>query len=55
MLADLQARLEGRPYVFKLVHRIGDDMDRIRRLRAYEESRQVDLADYVKLDSPATE
>lgn len=54
MLADLQARLEGRPYVFKLVHRIQDDIRRICQLRAFEEQEQVDLADYVSLDTPAT-
>ena len=25
MVADLKARLEGRPYIFKLAHRITDD------------------------------
>ena len=52
MLADLQARLEGRPYIFKLVHRIADDIQRIAQLRAFEDAHGVDLADYVGLDSP---
>ncbi|MCD6303335.1 MAG: hypothetical protein J7M21_00040 [Planctomycetes bacterium] len=50
MEADLRARLEGRPYIFKLAHRISDDLERIRRLRAFEESCGVDLGDYVKMD-----
>ena len=50
MLTDLQARLEGRPYIFKLAHRITDDIERIRRLRQFEEACGVDLSDYVKLE-----
>lgn len=47
MVADLKARLEGRPYIFKLAHRIADDLDRIARLRAFEQQENVDLGDYV--------
>lgn len=48
MAQDLKARLEGRPYIFKLAHRIVDDLDRIDLLRAFEQEQGVDLADYVK-------
>ncbi len=48
MVADLQARLDGRPYIFKLAHRIGDDLERIARLRGFEQEHGVDLGDYVK-------
>jgi len=51
MAADLKARLEGRPYIFKLAHRIADDLERIRRLREFEQGCDIDLADYVKLES----
>ena len=51
MVADLKARLEGRPYIFKLAHRITDDLDRIERLRQTENRLGVDLSDYVKLES----
>jgi hypothetical protein len=51
MVADLQARLEGRPYIFKLAHRITDDLERIRRLRQFEQSVGVDLGDHVKMES----
>jgi len=51
MVADLQARLEGRPYIFKLANRIADDLERIGRLKAFEESCGVDLGDYVELDT----
>ena len=50
MVADLEARLNGGPYLFKLAHRITDDLDRIRRLRDFEESCGVDLGDYVQME-----
>ena len=50
MAADLRARLDGRPYIFKLAHRIVDDLERIERLRSFERRCDVDLTDYVKLD-----
>lgn len=51
MEADLKARLEGRPYIFKLAHRIADDLERIDRLRDFEKSCDADLGEYVKLES----
>ena len=50
MEADLTARLEGRPYIFKLAHRIADDLERIGTLRAFEQKHKVDLSDYVTLE-----
>ena len=50
MVADLRARLEGGPYIFKLAHRIADDLERIDRLRAFERNNRVDLSDFVELD-----
>jgi hypothetical protein len=50
MIADLQARLEGRPYIFKLASRIADDLERIERLRQFERSSGADLGNYVKLE-----
>ncbi len=50
MVADLQARLSGGPYIFKLASRITDDLERIRRLREFEQSHDVDLSDYVRLE-----
>jgi len=49
MLEDLQNRLEGKPYIFKLANRIKDDVARIARLKEFEQTHGVDLADYVKL------
>ena len=48
MLTDLQNRLEGRPFIFKLANRIRDDISRIEKLRSFEEKHGVQLADYVK-------
>ena len=36
MLKDLKDRLKGRPYIFKLVNRIKDDLKRIEKLKANE-------------------
>ena len=49
MLDDLQNRLEGKPYIFKLSTRIKDDVQRIEQMKAFEESHDIDLADYVSL------
>ncbi|RKY13554.1 MAG: hypothetical protein DRP52_02465 [Planctomycetota bacterium] len=51
MLEDLENRLEGKPYIFKLANRIKDDVERIRRLQVFEQENGIDLADYVKLES----
>ncbi len=50
MLADLKARMEGRPYIFKLAQRISDDMERIEKLQAYEADNSVDLGGYVEMN-----
>jgi len=47
MLDDLRNRLAGKPYIFKLVHRIQDDIERIEAMRKFEAEHQVDLAEYV--------
>jgi hypothetical protein len=44
---DLEERLAGRPYVFKLASRIEDDLARIRRMGAFEDKWTVNLKDYV--------
>jgi hypothetical protein len=50
MLEDLQNRLEGKPYIFKLANRIKDDVERIAVLQAFERAHGIDLSDYVTLD-----
>ena len=49
MLADLQARLNNKPYIFKLANRISDDIDRIKRLDKFEQSNKIDLSGYIEL------
>ena len=49
MLGDLRNRLAGKPYIFKLVHRIQDDIERIEEMRRFEAEHNIDLADYVEL------
>jgi 6-phosphogluconate dehydrogenase len=51
MLEDLENRLEGKPYIFKLANRIKDDVKRIHGLQSFERDNDIDLADYVKLES----
>jgi hypothetical protein len=49
MLDDLQNRLAGKPYIFKLANRIKDDIARIEQMQAFEREHNVDLADFVEL------
>ena len=49
MLDDLQNRLAGKPYIFKLANRIKDDIERIGQMQKFEVEHNVDLADYVDL------
>ncbi len=49
MLDDLKNRLAGKPYIFKLVNRIKDDIDRIEEMRQFESEHGVDLTEHVKL------
>lgn len=49
MLDDLKNRLAGKPYIFKLVNRINDDVARIEEMQKFEQEHDIDLADYVKM------
>ncbi len=49
MLDDLQNRLEGKPYIFKLANRIKNDVERIEQMRKFEEEHNIDLTEYVEL------
>jgi hypothetical protein len=44
MLADLNDRLHGGPYIFRLASRIQDDMVRVSRLSRFERETGVNLA-----------
>jgi hypothetical protein len=47
MLDDLRNRLAGKPYIFKLVHRIQDDIKRIEEMRSFETEHKIDLTEYM--------
>ncbi len=49
MQDDLENRLAGKPYIFKLVNRIKEDIERIGQIEKFEKEHNVDLADYVEL------
>ncbi len=49
MRNDLENRLQGKPYIFKLANRIQEDMERILTLQKFETENHVDLADYVTI------
>ena len=49
MLDDLENRLDGKPYIFKLANRIKDDIERIEEMRKFEEEHKIDLTEYVEL------
>ena len=48
MMRDLKERLRGKPYIFKLVNRIQDDLARIGKLGDYEKKHRVNLAEHMK-------
>ena len=48
MLEDLSNRLAGRPHIFKPADRIAEDIDRIEKLKGFEQIHHVDLSDYVQ-------
>jgi len=47
MLDDLRNRLAGKPYIFKLVHRIQDDIGRIEEMQKFEAEHKIDLTEYI--------
>ena len=47
MEADLNARLEGRPYIYKLATRIKEDLVRIEKLKTYEEDFNINLSAFL--------
>jgi hypothetical protein len=49
MVADLNDRLSGKPYVLRLAHRIEDDLQRIRQMSTLERDHGIDLAEFLDL------
>jgi hypothetical protein len=46
MIRDLEDRLKGKPYIFKLVNRIEEDIARIRKIKGYEERHKINLINF---------
>jgi len=51
MLEDLEKRLSCKPYIFKLVNRIKDDINKVKKMQKYEAENNIDLAEYIELDN----
>ena len=51
MEEDLRRRLNRKPYIYRLMNRIEEDLRRIARLRAYEEAQGVDLGVFLKSET----
>ena len=49
MLEDLNNRLADKPYIFKLVNRINDDIERIQEMKNFEDKHNIDLSNYIEL------
>lgn len=49
MIDDLKNRLDGKPYIFKLVNRINEDVGRITEMMAFENENGFDLAKHIDL------
>ena len=47
VVGDLQARKDGKPFVFKLNTRIEEDLQRIEKLNKYEKAHGIDLGFYL--------
>ncbi len=48
LLADLKARLEGKPYVLRLGERISEDIERVKKLVEIEKRYRVKLGEMIK-------
>lgn len=47
MQMDLEDRLVGKPYIFKLVNRIEEDIEGIKKIRIYEEENKINLKEFI--------
>lgn len=47
MLSDLQQRLEGKMYIFRLVNKIEQDIEGIKKLQLYEKDHNINLNNFI--------
>ena len=50
MKRDLEDRRDGKPFIFKLVNRIEEDLARIEELAGFEEKNGVNLSDFLETE-----
>ena len=50
MKRDLEDRRDGKPFIFKLVNRIEEDLARIEELAGFEEKHGVNLSDFLETE-----
>lgn len=51
MVSDLQSRLKGEPFIFKLANQIDADLQGIEALRTFENKQSINLGDFINLSS----
>lgn len=51
MLNDLQSRLKGEPFIYKLANQIDADIQGIAKIKAFEEKNTIDLGKYINLST----
>ncbi len=47
-IKDLENRRKGKQYIFKLMRRIEEDLERIKKLKEFEEKHKISLYEYIK-------
>ncbi|PCJ62654.1 MAG: hypothetical protein COA79_03815 [Planctomycetota bacterium] len=51
MLKDLNSRLKGEPFIFKLADRIDSDIKCIDKIKSFEKKKNVNMGDFINLKS----
>lgn len=51
MVKDLQSRLKGEPYIYKLASQIDADMQSITKIRAFEEKHSLNMGKFINLST----
>lgn len=51
MVKDLQSRLKGEPFIYKLANQIDADMQSIAKIRAFEEKNALNMGKYINLST----
>ena len=51
MVKDLQSRLKGEPFIYKLANQIDADMQAITKIRDFEEKNLLNMGKYINLST----